>query len=130
MIRLGEACPVEQSSAEAKSLKTKGQGTVRLLFQWAAADAARRGPVGLIKGYSHDMFTTERESWKAALCWTTKGQKAARQRKSITVKERSLLQAPGFVVAEGEDEVGVDVGEWEPGVLITSPRDSVSVSEG
>jgi hypothetical protein len=33
-------------------------------------------------------------------------------------------------MAEGKDEVGVDVGELEPGILITSPCDSVSVSEG
>jgi hypothetical protein len=42
----GEAGPVEQSSAEAKSLKTKGQGTVQLLLKWATAKAARRGLVG------------------------------------------------------------------------------------
>jgi hypothetical protein len=41
-----------------------------------------------------------------------------------------LTQAPGVVVAEGKGEVGVDVGESEPGVLITSPCDSVLVSEG
>ncbi len=33
------------------------------------------------------------------------------------------------IVAEGRDEVNVDVREWEPGVLIISPCDSVSVSE-
>ncbi len=31
----GEAGPVEHSSAEAKSLKTRGQGTVQLPPQWA-----------------------------------------------------------------------------------------------
>jgi hypothetical protein len=43
----GEAGRVEQSSAEAKSLKTKGQWTVRLPPQWATTEAARqeaRGP--------------------------------------------------------------------------------------
>jgi hypothetical protein len=49
-----EAGPVEQSSAKAKSLKTKGQGTVRLPPQWATTEAARRGPEGQIKNYSHD----------------------------------------------------------------------------
>jgi hypothetical protein len=39
----GEAGPVEQCSVEAKSLKTKGQGTVRLPPQWATTEAARRG---------------------------------------------------------------------------------------
>jgi hypothetical protein len=87
----GEAGPVEQNSVEAKSLNTKGQGTVRLLLQWATVDAARRGPVGQIKGYSHDIFTKEKESWKAALYWSTKGQKAACQRKSIPVKKKEPL---------------------------------------
>jgi hypothetical protein len=38
----GEAGPVGHSSAEAKSLKTRGQGTVRLPPQWATNEAARR----------------------------------------------------------------------------------------
>ncbi len=42
----GEAGPVEQSSAEAKSLKTMGQGTVRLPPQWATTEAARWGARG------------------------------------------------------------------------------------
>ncbi len=45
-----EAGPVEQSSAEDKSLKTKGQGTVRLPPQWATTEAARRGARGPDKG--------------------------------------------------------------------------------
>ncbi len=44
MIRRGRL--VGQSSAEAKSLKTKGQGTVRLPPQWATAKAARLGDSG------------------------------------------------------------------------------------
>ncbi len=32
-------------------------------------------------------------------------------KESNMVKERRLLQAPGVVVAEGNGEVGVDVGE-------------------
>jgi hypothetical protein len=39
----GEAGLVEQCSAEAKSLKTKGQGTVWLPPQWATAEAVKRG---------------------------------------------------------------------------------------
>jgi hypothetical protein len=36
-----------------------------------------------------------------------------------------------FAVAEGGGvDVDEDVDEWEPGVLITSPCDSVMVSEG
>jgi hypothetical protein len=42
----GEAGPVEQSSPVAKSLKTKGQETVRLPPQWATTEAARRGAKG------------------------------------------------------------------------------------
>jgi hypothetical protein len=37
----GEAGPVEQCSAEVKSLKTNSQGTVRLPPQWATTEAAR-----------------------------------------------------------------------------------------
>ncbi len=55
----GEAGPVEHGSAEAKSLKTKGQGTVRLPPQWATTEAARRGPEGQLKNYSHDNLLKE-----------------------------------------------------------------------
>jgi hypothetical protein len=37
--------------------QTKGQGTVRLPPQWATTEAARRGPEGQIKDYSHDKLT-------------------------------------------------------------------------
>ncbi len=53
----GEAGPVEQSSAEAKSLKTKGQGTVGLPPQWAATKAARRGARGPNKELLSQQFT-------------------------------------------------------------------------
>jgi hypothetical protein len=46
----GEAGPIEQCSAEAKSLKTKGQRTVRLPPQWATTEVARRGARGPNKG--------------------------------------------------------------------------------
>jgi hypothetical protein len=59
------------------------------------------------------MFTKEKESWKAALCLSTKGQKAARQRKAPRIKKDAYSKLRG-VVAEGRDEVGVDVGAWEP----------------
>jgi hypothetical protein len=49
----GEAGPVEQSSAEAKSLKTEGQGTVWLPPQGATTEAARREARGQIKNHSH-----------------------------------------------------------------------------
>ncbi len=58
---------VEQSSAEAKSLKTKGQGTVRLPPQWATTEAAGwGGQRAKIKNYSHDNLLKETEL-KAAL---------------------------------------------------------------
>ncbi len=42
-----------------------------------------------------------------------------------------ILWAPEVVVAEGKGgEVDEGVDEWQPGVLITSPCDSVTVSEG
>jgi hypothetical protein len=43
--------------------------------------------MGQIKGYSHYMCTKGKESWKAALCFSTKGQKAARQRKAPRIKK-------------------------------------------
>jgi hypothetical protein len=61
MIRQGRAGPVEQSSAEAKSLKTaKGQsGNHSSEQQLRQPDG---GPLGQIKGYSHDIFTKRKES--------------------------------------------------------------------
>jgi hypothetical protein len=52
----GEAGLVEHCSAEVKSLKTKGQGTVRLPPNWATTEAARRagGQRAKINNYSHD----------------------------------------------------------------------------
>jgi hypothetical protein len=73
----GEAGPVEQGSAEAKSLKTKDQGTVRLPPQWATAEAARRGPEGQIKNYSHDNLLKE----------TSNGQKANGQRRLAVMRK-------------------------------------------
>ncbi len=75
------------------------------------------------------MFTEERENWKAALCLSAKGQKVACQRKVPRIKKDPYSKLQG-VVAEGREEVDVDVGEWDPGMLITSPCDMVSVAEG
>jgi hypothetical protein len=47
--QVGKAGLVEHCSAEAKSLKTKSQGTVRLPPQWATTEAARRGAKRLNK---------------------------------------------------------------------------------
>jgi hypothetical protein len=57
---VGEAGPVEQSSAEAESLKTKGQGTVGCYSSEQQPRQPDGGPVGQIKGYSHDIFTKEK----------------------------------------------------------------------
>jgi hypothetical protein len=83
----GEAGPVEQCSAEAKSLKTKGQGTVRLPPQWATTETARRGPEGQNKELISRQFAERNKAM---------GKKAARQRKhqSLRKKERRLLYAP------------------------------------
>jgi hypothetical protein len=66
---------------------------------------------------------------KQLFAWARKGKRQPAKEKAPRIKEM-LTPRSGVVVAEGRDEVDVDVGEWEPGVLITSPSDSVSVSEG
>ncbi len=127
-----EAGPVEQSSAEAKSLKTKGQGTVRLLLKWAEAETDRGGgPVRKIKGLLSWHVYQRKGELKAAPCWSTvqKGKRLPTIEKQHG-KRKTLTLSSGVVVAAGEDEVSVDVGEWDPGVMITSPCDNVSVSEG
>ncbi len=75
------------------------------------------------------MFAEEKESERQLFTEQKEGQKQP-TKESNTDKERCLLQAPRVVAAEGKGEVGVDAGELEPGVLITSPCDSFSVSEG
>jgi hypothetical protein len=55
----GEAGLVEHSSAEAKSLKIKGQGTIRLLPQWATTEAARWEGQRLNKGLLSQQFMKE-----------------------------------------------------------------------
>ncbi len=55
----GEAGPVEHSSAEAKSLKTRGQGTLRLPPQWVTTEAARRESQRPNKGLLSQQFTKE-----------------------------------------------------------------------
>jgi hypothetical protein len=69
---------------------------------------------------------------KAALHWSTRRAKGSPPKKKHYVeKKESLLKAPEVVFAEGKGgEVDEGVDEWEPGMLITSPCDSVSVSEG
>ncbi len=59
-----EAGPVEQSSAEAKSLKTKGQETVRLPPQWATTEQPDKGPKGQNKELLSRQFTKKKQSLK------------------------------------------------------------------
>ncbi len=49
-----------------------------------------KGPVGQIKGLLSRHVYSIKESWKAALCLTSKGQKAACQRKSTTDKKERI----------------------------------------
>jgi hypothetical protein len=98
---VGEAGPVEQSSVEAKSLKTMAKELSNCYSSEQQPRKPDRGPVGQIKGYSYDMFTKEKKS-KQLLAEAQKEQKAARQRKPLSSR---------IVVAEVEDEVSVDMGE-------------------
>jgi hypothetical protein len=52
-----EAGPVEHCSAEAKSLKTKGQGTAGCHPSGQQLRQPDGGPEGQIKNYSHDKLT-------------------------------------------------------------------------
>ncbi len=83
----GEAAPVEQSSPEAKSLKTKGQGTVQLPPQWATTKAARRGPEGQIKNYSHNNLLKE-TGLKAAPTGRTTRAKGSPPKKAQRLKKK------------------------------------------
>jgi hypothetical protein len=55
-----------------------------------AVEAARRGASGLNKRATLTTFTQKKESWKTDLSLTEKGQKAARQMKSITDKKEKI----------------------------------------
>ncbi len=87
----GEAGPVEQSSAEAKSLKTKGQRTVRLPLKWARAEAAREGASGPNKRASLMTYLLKERELKAALHWSTRRVKGSPPKKEHHGwKERTL----------------------------------------
>ncbi len=78
----GEAGLVEHSSAEAKILNTRGQGTVRLSPQWATTEAARQEGQRPNKGldYSHNNLQKNTEL-KSALTGSTVRQKAKEERR-------------------------------------------------
>jgi hypothetical protein len=87
--KVGEAGPVEQSSAEAKSLKTKGQGAVRLQSQVSNSQGSQtEGPVDQIKDFLTTHLIKKKES---SSLLKHKRAKGTRQRKSITVKTKECL---------------------------------------
>ena len=57
--QVGEAGPVEHSSAEAKSLKTKAKGLSGCHPSGQQLRQPDGGPEGQIKNYAHDNFTKE-----------------------------------------------------------------------
>jgi hypothetical protein len=83
----GEAGPVEHSSAEAKSLKTKAKGPSSCHSSGQQPRQPDGGLEGQIKNYSHDNLLKKTEL-NAALAGITIGQKAARQRKQRLRKRK------------------------------------------
>ncbi len=65
----------------------QGQEIVGLPLKWATAKAARRGA----SGPNNDIFTEEKRDLKGSSLLKHKGQKVARQRKSIMVKNKQRL---------------------------------------
>ncbi len=126
----GVAGPVEHSSAEAKSLKTKGQGAVQLPPQWATTEATRRGARGPNKELLSRQFTKRKQSLKQLWPEAQLGKGQPAKESNDWEKGKMLTLCSNLEVAEGDD-VGVDeVGdEWEPELPITGPCDSSTVSE-
>jgi hypothetical protein len=128
----GEAGPVEQSSAEDKSLKLRAKG----LFGCYPSGQEQRqpdgGPEDQIKGLLSPQATGRKQSFKHLQIEALEGLKAARQRKNTTVeKGKTPTLSSKLEVAEGGDVDGNEgVDGWESHVPITSPCDSVTVSEG
>ncbi len=111
----GEAGPVEQNSAEGKSLNTKGLGTVRLPPQWPTPEAARRGARGPNKELLSWQFTKGNKAENSS-DWKHSWAKGSPPKKAtIEKKRKTLTLCSNLEVAEGGD-VGVDEvsEEWEP----------------
>jgi hypothetical protein len=127
----GEAGLLEQSSAEAKSLKLRAKGLLGCHPQWATAEAARWGSRGQIKNYSHDNLLKENKALSSSKFEVLERQKAACQRKHHGWKKgkdnNSRLQTCSCWGGGVDGDEVAD--EWEPGVPITSPCDSVTVSD-
>ncbi len=67
---------------------------------------------------------------KQLFAWQKKGKRQPAREKAPRINKKDrLLHTPG-VEAEGRDDDNDGEDKWEPVVPITSPSDSVSVSEG
>jgi hypothetical protein len=93
--QVGEAGPVEQSSAEAKSLKLRAKGLSSSHPSGQQPIQPDGRPEGQIKNYSHDNLLKETEL-EVALTRSTVGQKATHRRKQRLRKRKdaySMLQS-------------------------------------
>jgi hypothetical protein len=99
---VGEAGPVEQSSAEAKSLKLRAKDypvATPVGNNWGSQTG---GPEGKIKNYSHDNLLKETEL-KAALTGSTRREKGSPPKKAQRLKKkRHLLYAPNLKLQKGK----------------------------
>ncbi len=70
----------------------------------------------------------KRRAEKQLFAWIKKSKRQPTKEKHHRWKKDAYSKLRD-VVTEGRGDVDVDVDEWEPGMLITSSCDSVSVSE-
>ncbi len=91
----GEAGPVEHILAEAKSLKIKGQGAVRLPPQWATTEATRQGARGPNKELLSWQFTKRKQSLKQLWPEAQSGKRQPAKEASIEKRKDaySMLQS-------------------------------------
>ncbi len=87
--------------------------------------------MGQIKGLlSRNIYLRKGELKSSSLLEYKREKGSPLERKAAQIKRKNAYSQLRGVVAEGRGDVDVDVDEREPGVLNTSPCDSVSVSEG
>jgi hypothetical protein len=105
---VGEAGLLEQSSAEAKSLESKGQGTVATpVGNNRGSQTGGQRPK--LKNYSHNNLLKETEL-KAALTGSTgRAKRQPAKDKQLLKKGKTLTLCSNLEIAEGED-VEVDEG--------------------
>jgi hypothetical protein len=127
---VGEAGPAEQSSAETKSLKLRAKGLSGCHPSGQQLRQPDGGPEGQIKDFSHDNLLKETEL-ETALNWSTRRANGSPPKKAPRLKkEKTLTLVSKLAVVEGGGVDGDEVAdEWEPGVPITSPCDSVMISD-